>query len=146
MTMRTLLLITAATFGLIGFGCSSSGGGGGDTPPTADTTSPTIASASSSLTKTSGGDAYQSFSATVTDNRDVQSVTVAVSGDGSGNATLSGSGSSYTGQVQVTPPILGTKSYSYTITATDLAGNKDTETGTFTVSGNTPPSTGGAPF
>jgi hypothetical protein len=145
-THFTILCLIPILFLAVGCGGggSSSGGNGG----TVDTTGPTIGTASTGVSKTSAGAAYHQFSLTVTDASGVASVDVQVTGPDGFDQTvaLSVSGDVWSGQVQVSPPLLGSDIYDYVVTAADGVGNESTDGGQFTVEGTSPPSTVSAPF
>lgn len=148
-THFTILCLTPIL--VFAVGCGGGGGGsssGGDGGSTVDTTGPTIGTASTGVGKANTGAVYHQFSLTVTDASDVASVGVQVTGPDGFDQTvaLSASGDVWSGQVQVPPPLLGSDTYDYVITATDGVGNESTDGGQFTVEGTSPPSTVSAPF
>lgn len=144
-TLRStaVLGVLLGTFGLVA--CGGGGGGGGGSSD-ADTSGPTIGSASDSLQKMETASVYRSIQATITDPSGVASAEARVTGPGGYDQTVAlvASGSTYSGQVQVQPPIIDSESYDYTITATDGAGNQSSLDGSFTMDGNSGPATGSA--
>jgi RNA polymerase sigma factor (sigma-70 family) len=99
-------------------------------PPPRDTTPPVISNPAASNPRINIADCPEPHnspvSATVTDNKGVQSVTVTWTGAGTGSATMSGDGSAWSGSIgSFTQP----GSVEWTITATDAAGNSTSVSG-----------------
>jgi hypothetical protein len=99
-------------------------------PPPRDTTPPNISGAGASPPRINtvqcGDPSTSTASATVTDDKGVQSVTVSWSGAGTGSAGMSRDGDVWSGSIGTfTEP----GSVEWTITATDAAGNRSSLTG-----------------
>ncbi len=99
-------------------------------PPPRDTTPPVISNPAASnlrIFTVDCPDPHSSpVSATVTDNKGVQSVTVSWTGAGTGSANMSGDGSAWSGSIGT---FTQSGSVEWTITATDAAGNSTSVSG-----------------